>query len=172
MGHTLTGGWNSSSFCDGVSQSSGSDFPGLVASHKETGQCCKETPTRRLTAGRGSETTLLLSPQNTATKTFSSRYRKSTSRTRMVLGSRPISCSQSPPQEGGARKGRVPLLAFNPPERDGMQGQSPLLCHSTRAMQWAQSCSGSSERRKQRGKKKLVTWGRISVQHNPVASSG
>jgi len=44
LGHILTQGWNSSSFCDGVSQSSCNDFPGLVASHRETGQCCKETP--------------------------------------------------------------------------------------------------------------------------------
>lgn len=68
LGRILTGGWNSSSFCDGVSQSSGSDFPGSVASHRETGQCCKETPTQRLTAGLA--TTLLFSPRVQQQKSF------------------------------------------------------------------------------------------------------
>lgn len=45
LDHILTGDWNSSSFCNGVSQSFCSDFPNSIASRRETGQCCKETPT-------------------------------------------------------------------------------------------------------------------------------
>ena len=45
----------------------------------------------------------------------------------MVLSSCPISRSQSPPQERGARNGRVPLLAFNPPKRRNAGSKSSSL---------------------------------------------
>lgn len=45
----------------------------------------------------------------------------------MILSSGPISCSKPPPQEGGARKGRMPLLAFNPPKRRNVGSKSSSL---------------------------------------------
>lgn len=56
------------------------------------------------------------------------RHRKCPNGTRMALSSCPILCSKSHPQEGGARKGRVPLLAFNPPKRWN-SGPKPSSLH-------------------------------------------
>lgn len=147
MGHILTGGWNFSSSCDGASQSSCSDFPSSAASHREMGRCWKERPTRRLRAGLGSGTICCSAPRYRNQK-----HRKCPAVTRMALSSCPISCSKSRPQEGKARNGRVPLLAFNPPKR-GNSGPKPSSLPSHRARQWVQRVSGSSEGESSMGRK-------------------